>query len=83
MEPLSIRDFRSNMASSFNRVAQGENVLIRRNKEIYALVKVGREDLTVTPELQARIDEARRAYERGESISCSSHEELSALLNSL
>ncbi len=83
MEALSIRDFRSNMASSFNRVANGENVLIRRKNEIYALIKVGREDIAITPELQKRIDEVHRAYLNGECFTCSTHEELDDFLDKL
>lgn len=83
MEALSIRDFRSKMAASFNRAAKKENVLIRRKNEIYALVKVGREDLMITPELQKRIDDVHRAYNEGRCVTCSTHEELEALLCSL
>jgi len=58
MEALSVRDFRSNLASSFERAGKGERLLIRRKNQIYALVSVGREDLMITPELQSRIEEA-------------------------
>ena len=56
MEALSVREYRNNLAASFTKADNGEQVLIRRKNEIYALVKVGREDLMITPELQARID---------------------------
>ncbi|UVO67658.1 hypothetical protein NXX66_22200 (plasmid) [Parabacteroides distasonis] len=59
MEALSVREYRNNLAASFTKADNGEQVLIRRKNEIYALVKVGREDLMITPELQARIDKAR------------------------
>ena len=55
MEALSVREYRNNLAASFTKADNGEQVLIRRKNEIYALVKVGREDLMITPELQARI----------------------------
>ena len=45
MEALSVREYRNNLAASFTKADNGEQVLIRRKKEIYALVKVGREDL--------------------------------------
>ena len=53
MEALSVREYRNNLAASFTKADNGEQVLIRRKNEIYALVKVGREDLMITPELQA------------------------------
>ena len=83
MTTLSIRDFRSNMASSFNKVDHGENVLIRRRNEIYALVKIGAEDLTITPVLQQRIDEVHQALCQGECTICATHDELDSFLNSL
>lgn len=83
MEALSIRDFRSNLAGSFNRAQQGENVLIRRKNEIYALVKLGEEDLSISPELQLRIEEARKAYRDGNTTGTSTHQGLDDLLASL
>lgn len=48
METLSVREYRNNLAASFTKADNGEQVLIRRKNEIYALVKVGREDLMIT-----------------------------------
>lgn len=83
MEALNIRDFRSNLANSFNRAEQGENVLIRRKNEIYALIRIGREDLMISPELQKSINDARMALSNGETEGASSHEALDNLLSSL
>ena len=47
MEALSVREYRNNLAASFTKADNGEQVLIRRKNEIYALVKVGREDLMI------------------------------------
>lgn len=83
MEALSVREYRSNLAASFTKADKGEQVLIRRKNEIYALVKVGREDLMITPELQKRIDEVRQAYSDGKCVTCSTQEELTDLLDAL
>ena len=64
METLSIKDFRNQMAASFDKAANAENVLIRRKNEIYALVKVGHEDLLLTKDLQKRIDDVHQAYQQ-------------------
>lgn len=69
MEALSVREYRNNLAASFTKADNGEQVLIRRKNEIYALVKVGREDLMITPELQARIDKAREEIKSGKNHS--------------
>lgn len=83
MEALSVRDYRNNLAASFNRADQGERVLIRRKNQIYALMSVGREDLTITPALQKRIEEAEKACREGRCVSCSTNEELDSFFDSL
>ena len=83
MEALSVRDYRNNLAASFDRAAKGEPVLIRRKNQIYALMSVGREDLAISPALQKRIEEAEKACGMGRCVSCSSNEELDSFFNSL
>ena len=58
MEALSVREYRNNLAASFTKADNGEQVLIRRKNEIYALVKVGREDLMIT--LKSEIKNPRK-----------------------
>ncbi len=67
MEALSVRDYRNNLAASFARADNGEKVLIRRKKQIYALVSVGPEDLMMTPEMHQRINEARKEFTEGKT----------------
>ena len=67
MEVLSVRDYRNNLAASFSRADKGEKVLIRRKNQIYALVNVGREDLMLTPEMQQKINEARKEFAEGKT----------------
>lgn len=83
MEALSVREYRNNLAASFTKADNGEQVLIRRKNEIYALVKVGREDLMITPELQARIDKAREEIKSGECVTLKSSEDIDAYFDSL
>lgn len=83
MEALSVREYRNNLAASFTKADNGEQVLIRRKNEIYALVKVGREDLMITPELQARIDKAREEIESGKCVTLKSSEDIDAYFDSL
>lgn len=83
MEALSVRDYRNNLATSFTRADNGEKVLIRRKNRIYALVSVGREDLMITPELQARIEEAEKNCREGRCVTCSTPKELDRYLDSL
>lgn len=83
MDTLSIRNFRSNMATSLNRVDAGEQIFIRRNRQLYAIVPVGNDDLTITPELRAKIDRARKAYREGTYVVCLTPEEITAHLDAL
>jgi antitoxin (DNA-binding transcriptional repressor) of toxin-antitoxin stability system len=83
MEALSVKDYRNKLAASFARADNGEDVFIRRKNQIYALINVGKEELIITPELQKRIDEARKAYRDGKCVSCRTKEELHSFLDSL
>lgn len=83
MEPLSVRDYRNNLAASFARADQGERVLIRRKNNIYALVSIGKENLMLTPELEKRIKEAEAACRDERCVTCSTKDELEAYIESL
>ena len=67
MNTMTIRDFRSNIASSFDRVDAGERVLVRRRNKVYTIVPVDEDDLAITPELQAKIDKARQEFREGKT----------------
>ncbi|MBD5181491.1 MAG: hypothetical protein HDS98_02955 [Bacteroidales bacterium] len=68
MEALSVSDYRKNLAASFDRADEGERVLIRRKNSLYALVSVGREELSLSLRQQQQIDEfsesLRRSWEQ-------------------
>ena len=57
MEILSVRDYRNNLAASFDRAAEGEQVLIRRKNSLYALVSIGNGDLSLSARQQRQVDE--------------------------
>jgi hypothetical protein len=78
------REFRSQQAHVFDLADKGEKVIIRRSrKQAYTLVPVEDDDLTITPELQARIDKARVEIKAGNCITVHGKEELNAYLESL
>ena len=83
MEALSVRDYRNNLATYFEKADEGTPVLIRRKNKLYALTSIGKEDLMLTPELQKRIDEAREAYKSGNVVTVKSKEDLHSFLDSL
>lgn len=78
------REFRSQQAHVFDLADEGEKIIIRRKKKrSYTLVPVEDDDLTITPELQARIDKARAEIKAGNCITVHGKEELNAYLESL
>ena len=68
MTTLTIRDFRSNLAASLDRVDKGEQIMVRRGKKIYTIVVVEDGELAITPQLAAKIDKARQDYREGATL---------------
>jgi hypothetical protein len=71
------------MASSFDRVDAGEHVFIRRKNQLYTIVPVSEDDLTITPELAAKIEKARQEYREGKTISLKTHEDIDRYFESM
>ena len=65
---MTMRDFRSNLANSFDRVDGGERVYIRRNRKLYTLVSVEDDDLEITPALAEKIEQARQEHREGKTL---------------
>lgn len=76
-------DFRSRQSRILDLADSGERVIIRRREKAYAIVPVTEGMESVTPELQAKIDAARKEYAEGKSVRVRSHEELDSYLASL
>ena len=65
---MTVRDFRTKLSASFDRVDAGERILVRRRNKVYTIIPVDDEDMTITPELQAKIDKARAEYKEGKTL---------------
>ena len=83
MTQLTVRDFRSQMATSLDRVDAGEHVFIRRKNQLYTIVPVSEDDLAITPELAAKIEKARQEYREGKTISLKTHEDVDKYFESM
>ena len=68
MTTLSIRDFRSNLAASLDRVDNGEQVLVRRGNKVYTIIVVDDQELEFSPQLVEKIDRARAEFKSGEAL---------------
>lgn len=64
MEVLSVRDYRNNLAASFDRAAEGERVIIRRKNSLFALVNIGSEDISLSQRQQQEIDKMAESLKR-------------------
>lgn len=71
------------MASSFDRVDAGERVFIRRKNQLYTIIPVSEDDLTITPELAAKIEKARQEYREGKAVSLKTHEDVDRYFESM
>lgn len=83
MTSITAREFRSKMASTFNRIDAGEQILVKRNNRMYTIVLVEDDDLKISQELWARIEEGRRQIAEGDCVVCNNQEELKAYFESL
>lgn len=83
MEALSVREYRDNLAASFDRAAEGERVIIRRKNKLYALVSLGRDQLVLNKEQQEMLDglaaSLRRSWEEVKQIETGIIESKSAM----
>ena len=82
MTVVTARDFRANQSKYIGMAFDGE--------EVYLTSRIGRvklspqyDDNVITPELQKKIDEARKAFREGKCISLNSHEEIDAYFERL
>lgn len=84
MRQVTSREFREKQASWFDIADQGEQIVIRRRgKRSYMLTPINDSDITITPELEKKIEEARRQYRDRETTVCNTKEELHRFLDSL
>lgn len=83
---VTSREFREKQASLLSLADKGTQVIIRRGrKHAYLLTPVADNDynLTLSPETENRIALARRQYQNGETVVCTTPEELHRYLESL
>ena len=62
------------MATSFDRVDAGEQVFIRRKKQLYTIVPVEDNEMEITPALAEKIEKARQEHREGKTLKFESAE---------
>lgn len=85
MIQVTSREFRERQAALLNMADQGEQVIIRRRggKCSYMLTPVHDNELSVSPELEKKIEKARKEYKNRETIVCKNAKEAIKFLESL
>lgn len=82
---ISSREFRDNQASYFDRVDNGEEILVQRSKnKSYKITSVTEDDTLMSKEaFFAKIDRALEEVKEGKGIVLNSRDELMAYFDSL
>jgi antitoxin (DNA-binding transcriptional repressor) of toxin-antitoxin stability system len=84
MLQVTSREFRDKQASLLNIADQGEQVVIRRRgKRSYMLTPIYDSDITITPELEQKIERARAEIKAGKCTTLRSQEDIDAYFESL
>ncbi len=82
MQTMTLRDFKSRMGMSLDRVDAGERVTFRRRGHVYAIMPIEEKD-TIYPALAAEIEKVRAEYKEGKGVSCRTKKEIADYINSL
>jgi PHD/YefM family antitoxin component YafN of YafNO toxin-antitoxin module len=81
---ISSREFRQNQRLYFDKVDEGEQVVVQRGKDkSYVLTAVTEGDLYFNAEMIARIKKSLEEARKGETTRVENKQELKALLRSL
>lgn len=47
MNTITVSNFRKNMAAAFNKVAEGEDVMVRRGTQLFAIIPIQENDIAI------------------------------------
>ena len=47
MNTITVSNFRKNMAAAFNKAAEGEEVMVRRGTQLFAVIPIQENDITI------------------------------------
>ncbi len=81
---FTTQEFTTRSDQAFDLADKGEKVIIRRGRRrAYRLIPFTEEPSDITPELQAKIDQARKEYRRGETLHFENAKEMHRYFDSL
>lgn len=79
---VTTRDFRANQSKYIAKARNGEEVVLHSRKGCVKLVPYD-DDNAITPELQKKIDAARKAYREGKCVTLGTEREIRDWFRSL
>jgi antitoxin (DNA-binding transcriptional repressor) of toxin-antitoxin stability system len=78
---ISSREFRQNQKKYFDRVDEGEHVIVQRAKDkAYALTPIGKDDMYFNAEMVNKIKQSISEVQKGEVQELSNSKEVKDLL---
>jgi antitoxin (DNA-binding transcriptional repressor) of toxin-antitoxin stability system len=81
MVVISSREFRQNQRKYFDKVDQGEQIIVQRGKDkSYALTPISEDDLYFNEKMVKRIKKSAKEARDGKYITVSTSEEIKELL---
>ncbi|MDR0680476.1 MAG: prevent-host-death protein [Dysgonamonadaceae bacterium] len=81
---ISSREFRNNQAQYFNRIDNGEQIIIQRGKDkAYSVNAISEDDLYFTPEMVRKVEHSMQQAKEGKVTTIKGREELRRFFDSL
>ncbi len=81
---VTSREFRENQKAFLDMVAKGIQVIIKRGKkELFAITPIDDDDLYFSPKMVEKINKSIQHAKEGKTVTVSTKEELSKLLDNL
>ena len=78
---ISSREFRQNQRMYFDKVDQGEQIIVQRGKDkSYALTSIGEDDIYFNEKMVERIKKSAKQAQDGDYIEISTSKEIKELL---
>ena len=78
---ISSREFRQNQRLYFDKVDNGEQIIVQRGKDkSYALTPIGKDDIYFNKKMVKKIKKSAKQAREGKYIEISSSEEIKELL---
>jgi len=80
---VTSREFRDNQKSYLERVKEGNTIILRKKMDSFVITYVEPEEIRFSPEMESKIERAKKQAKEGNVKRISGKEELTAYLDSL